>query len=101
MKSKRLWSISYNSACSASVARGFGRSDQSQTFSALVGAIWQARDNLAFDVGLRYALVNGRPVNELRAGVTFGFPVSLSRPISGEAPGRRTVPCLILAGGWN
>ena len=63
--------------------------NQSQTFSALVGAIWQARDNLAFDVGLRYALVNGRPVNELRAGVTFGFPVSLSRPISGESPGRR------------
>ena len=30
--------------------------NQSQTFSALVGAIWQARDNLAFDVGLRYAL---------------------------------------------
>ena len=61
--------------------------DQSQTFSALVGAIWQARDNLALDVGLRYALVNGRPVNEVRAGVTFGFLVSLSRPISSEAPG--------------
>ena len=60
--------------------------NQSQTFSALVGAIWQARDNLAFDVGLRYALLNGRPVNEVRAGVTFGFPVSLSRPISSEAP---------------
>jgi len=61
--------------------------NQSQTFSALVGAIWQARDNLAFDVGLRYALVNGRPVNEVRAGVTFGFPVSLGRPISSEASG--------------
>ena len=60
--------------------------NQSQTFSALVGAIWQARDNLAFDVGLRYALVNGQPVNEVRACVTFGFPVSLSRPISSEAP---------------
>jgi len=58
--------------------------NQSQTFSALVGAIWQARDNLAFDVGLRYALVNGRPVNELRAGVTFGFPLNLGRPISTE-----------------
>ena len=63
--------------------------NQSQTFSALVGAIWQARDNVAFDVALRYALVNGRPVNELRAGVTFGFPVSLSQPIRGESPGRR------------
>ena len=29
---------------------------------------------------LRYALVNGRPVNELRAGVTFGFPLNLGRP---------------------
>ena len=56
--------------------------NQSQTFSALVGAIWQVRDNLAFDVGLRCALVNGRPVNELRAGVTFGFPINLGRPIS-------------------
>lgn len=58
--------------------------NESQTFSALVGAVWQARDNLAFDVGLRYALVNGRPVNELRAGVTFGFPLSLSRPSGTE-----------------
>lgn len=53
--------------------------DQTQTFSALVGAILQVRDNVAFDVGLRYALVNGRPVNEVRAGVTFGFPVNLGR----------------------
>ena len=56
--------------------------NQSQTYSALVGAIWQVRDNLAFDVGLRYAQVNGRPLNELRAGVTFGFPLSLGRPNS-------------------
>lgn len=52
---------------------------QSQTYSALVGAIWQVRDNLAVDLGLRYALVNGRPVSELRAGVTFGFPLNLGR----------------------
>lgn len=58
--------------------------DESQTFSALVGAIWQVQDNLAFDVGLRYALVNGRPVNELRAGVTFGFPLNLGRSIGAE-----------------
>jgi hypothetical protein len=55
--------------------------NQSQSFSGLVGAIWQARDNLAFDIGLRYALVNGRPVEELRAGVTFGFPLNLGRQI--------------------
>jgi hypothetical protein len=53
---------------------------QSQTLSALIGAIWQVRDTLAFDVGLRHALVNGQPVNEVRAGVTFGFPVDLGRP---------------------
>jgi len=46
---------------------------QTETYSALVGAIWQVRDNLSFDAALRYALVNGRPVNELRAGLTFAF----------------------------
>jgi hypothetical protein len=53
-----------------------------QTYSALVGAIWQVRDNLAFDVGLRLAWVNRQSVNELRAGVTFGFPLNVGRPIS-------------------
>lgn len=61
--------------------------NQSQTFSGLVGAIWQARDNLAFDIGLRYALVNGRPVEELRAGVTFGFPLNLGRPMGMDSAG--------------
>jgi hypothetical protein len=60
------------------VEQAFG---QFNTVSALVGLIWQVRDNLSFDVGLRYALTNGHPVNELRAGLTFGFPVlSLDRP---------------------
>jgi hypothetical protein len=60
------------------VEQAFG---QFNTVSALVGLIWQVRDNLSFDVGLRYALTKGRPVNELRAGLTFGFPVrSLDRP---------------------
>ncbi len=61
--------------------------NQTQIFSALVGAIWQARDNLAFDVGLRYALINGRPVNEVRAGFTVGFPINLGRPIVGSTSG--------------
>ena len=60
---------------------------QAQTFSALVGVIWQVSDNLAFDVGLRHALVNGQPVNELRAGVTFGFPLNLGRPTSEPTSG--------------
>jgi hypothetical protein len=46
-----------------------------QTLSGLVGVIWQVRENLAFDVAVREANTNGRPVNELRAGVTFAFPL--------------------------
>jgi hypothetical protein len=46
---------------------------QAETVSGLVGLIWQARDNLAFDVGFRHAVTNGRAVNEVRAGVTVGF----------------------------
>jgi hypothetical protein len=48
---------------------------QTQTYSGLVGAIWQVRDNFSFDGGFRYALVNGHPVNEIRAGLTFAFDV--------------------------
>jgi hypothetical protein len=48
----------------------------SETISGLVGLIWRVRDNLSFDVGLRHALTNGRPLNELRAGLTFGFPLA-------------------------
>jgi hypothetical protein len=47
---------------------------QVETISALVGLIWQVRDTLSFDVGVRQALTNGRPVSELRAGLTVGFP---------------------------
>ena len=50
-----------------------------QQISGLIGAIWQVRDNLSFDIGLRHALINGRPINELRAGVTFGFPLNPGR----------------------
>jgi hypothetical protein len=48
---------------------------QSETISGLVGLIWRVRDNLSFDVGLRHAVTNGHPVNEVRAGMTFGFPL--------------------------
>jgi hypothetical protein len=47
---------------------------QAETVSALIGAIWHVRDDLSFDVGLRHALRNGRPVDEVRAGLTFSFP---------------------------
>jgi hypothetical protein len=45
--------------------------NQTQTYSALVGAIWTVNEKLSFDMALRYALVNGRQVNEIRAGLTF------------------------------
>lgn len=48
---------------------------QIETYSVLVGAIWQVRDNVSFDAGFRYALVNGHPVHEIRAGLTFAFDV--------------------------
>ena len=50
---------------------------QEETFSGLVGLIYTVSDNLNFDVAIRHALTNGHPVNEIRAGVTFGFPPSL------------------------
>ena len=45
------------------------------TRSALVGAIWQVRDSIAFDVCLRGAQLNDQPLREIRFGVTFGFPL--------------------------
>jgi hypothetical protein len=48
---------------------------ESETWSGLAGAIWQVRDDLSFDVALRYATVNGHPVDEIRAGLTFSFEV--------------------------
>jgi hypothetical protein len=53
----------------------FGRA---QTFSGLVGLVYRVSDDLSFDVAIRHALTNGRPVNEIRAGLTFGFPLSSS-----------------------
>jgi hypothetical protein len=48
---------------------------RSRTISGLVGAIWQVRENLSFDIGYRHAWVNSKPVDEIRAGVTFGFNI--------------------------
>jgi hypothetical protein len=61
--------------------REFG---QSETISGLVGLIWQINDDLAFDIGARHALTNHQPVNEVRAGVTFGFPLFRSGQGSGK-----------------
>jgi len=40
-------------------------------------------DKLSFDAAVRHAFVNGRPVQELRAGLTFGFPL-FSQPNTGN-----------------
>jgi hypothetical protein len=45
------------------------------TTSGLIGAIWQVRPNLAFDAGLRHAGVGDHTVDEVRAGLTFSFPL--------------------------
>jgi hypothetical protein len=50
---------------------------QSHTISGLVGAIWQVRENLSFDVGLRHAFTNGHSINEVRVGLTYGFPLRI------------------------
>jgi hypothetical protein len=54
---------------------------QAHTISALIGAIWQVRDNLSFDIGFRHAITNGTSVNEIRAGLTIGFPLRIFSPL--------------------
>lgn len=48
---------------------------QFETVSGLVGLIWQMNEDVAFDLAVRHAITNKRPVDELRAGLTFGFPL--------------------------
>jgi hypothetical protein len=50
---------------------------QEETVSGLIGMIWQVDDKLSFDFALRHALKNGHSVNEVRAGLTFGFPLRM------------------------
>jgi hypothetical protein len=52
--------------------RDFG---QLRTRSALIGAIWQVKDDVAVDVGLRGARVNDHTAGEIRAGITFALTV--------------------------
>ena len=52
--------------------RDFG---EARTRSALIGAIWQAKDDVAADAGVNVARVNDRTAYEIRAGVTFAFAV--------------------------
>ena len=48
---------------------------EERTVSGLVGLIWQVRENVAVDFAFRAASTDSRPVEEIRAGVTFGIPV--------------------------
>ncbi len=41
--------------------------------SGLAGVIWEARDDLAFDLAFRYAREDGSDVREIRAGLTWSF----------------------------
>jgi hypothetical protein len=43
------------------------------TNSALVGLIWQARENLAFDLAIRGGRTDGEELREVRLGLTWGF----------------------------
>ncbi|HET7885080.1 MAG TPA: hypothetical protein VFL62_02525 [Bradyrhizobium sp.] len=46
---------------------------EGESRSVLIGAIWQVEKDLSLDAAYRYATVNGRAVNEIRAGLTFAF----------------------------
>jgi hypothetical protein len=50
--------------------RDFG---EAETRSALIGAIWQAKDDVAVDFGVRGTRVDGHTAGEIRAGITFAF----------------------------
>jgi hypothetical protein len=52
---------------------------QTKTVSGLIGAIWQIKEDLSLDVGIRHAITNGHAVDEVRIGMTFGFAL---RPIT-------------------
>ena len=49
---------------------------QLRTTSGLVGLIWQINDKLSLDVAVRHAATSGHPFNEIRAGLTVGFPIA-------------------------
>ena len=51
---------------------------QHRTLSGLVGLIWQVRDDLSFDFALRHAVTNHVSVDEVRAGMTFSFPLRVT-----------------------
>ena len=71
--SEASWKVRRNGQCDGWWKCSTRKNWQSHTISGLVRAIWQVRDNLSFDVGVRHALTNVHSVNEVRVGMTFGF----------------------------
>ena len=53
--------------------REFGATE---VVAALVGVIWEARGDLAFDFAVRQAGVDGEPETEIRVGLTFAFSLA-------------------------
>lgn len=51
----------------------FRELDETSEASGLVGVVWGARDDLAFDLAFRYARDDDADVRELRAGFTWSF----------------------------
>lgn len=49
------------------------------TVSGLAGAIWRVRDDLSLDAAIRLARAGGVDTTELRAGLTWAFPVGFPR----------------------
>lgn len=64
------------------------------TWSALVGAIWRARDGLDLDVGLREARVGDERATEVRLGLTW--TIGLWRPAEEAGHGRNGGPQLVM-----
>ncbi len=57
------------------------------TGSGLIGGIWQVKDNVAVDFGVRGARINDHTAGEIRVGVTFSFglPKRLGLPAGRSA----------------
>ena len=54
------------------------------TVSGLAGAIWRVRDDLSVDAAIRLARAGGVDTTELRAGLTWAFPIGF--PNIGRKP---------------
>jgi hypothetical protein len=62
-----------------------------ETGSALAGAIWQVKDNIAVDFAVRGARVNDHTAGEIRAGVTFAIGVTKGPDILSNLTSHGTV----------